>query len=300
MLYVDGLLIGDMGSVSTWIISHDHSDVYIPRHHTVLASDIVANVVGLPNVQPTFAYSGLPRWTYIPRVGNILVFPTAHCCGSIGFYFPVFGSLFLGDGRITPFIKALLSYLTVSNYRIDTCYYDNLMVDKGIDRFPTILESTTSLLTLCRAHNEPFLISKPHTGIIEAIRKDTSLRISFVHASDRQTLQALVPPHRLCDRWQSSHLVVTFRQPPKWGLVHLKMSALYFFFENSDHVEPPTPVWDEDRQSVRLFLSTHASPMETTWLMTTLGKSVSFSGTTRRHTEFREHVRSGNAPNMPM
>ena len=131
------------------LLSHEHTDIYIPTSKDVViyTSDVVAQLLKHnKNVKGVFKYSTLPK-TYTLHKTQVYVFATTHCCGSIGFFIPITGHLFLGDGRIDDRIISLVTYIT-EKYTVKTCVYDNTFdTSKTVD-FPSLTQTASALITL--------------------------------------------------------------------------------------------------------------------------------------------------------
>lgn len=320
MIYVDSIAIhGATGGTcrrdSVWFLSHEHTDVAVPRRCVVLTSDIVSQQMGLTNVRPTFEYAQLPKWYDCASAGQVWVFPTDHCCGSIGFYFLSSRVLFLGDGRITARIKSVVDYLAFQKLPISVCYYDNLFEDQSVVSFPSIAESMGAFKGFCRMHLHttrtlPLLV-KPHSGVLEAIRKYTNLTVAPLRKTDQHRLLQIFPlsrvhhahrahrAHRVhrahhvhrAHQGQSADVVVSFDKNVE--MFGIRLSALYFFSNmapvTSIHLR--TVLWHREHRLFRLFISFHSSPCETRRLFHWLPAHVKYIGVTQRRAQFVERRR---------
>lgn len=302
-----GVVVGDRASSSgqgVYFMTHEHQDVPHRRDRRTHASDVAAEymrkVHGADQVVPTFHYDALPEWYTVDHGLQVYVFRTEHCCGSVGYFFPSTGCLFLGDGRITEQVFQDISYLRTSGHLVLTCFYDNLFDDLNCAwRFPTVRRSlrvfeSTFLSLQPEESARHTVLQNPHSGVLEAIRRYTSLSVDGATRADRKRLRLHFPPDRFVQGLRR-RLIVRFgssrEEEEEEEVLGVRLSSLYFLLPQVDGscTKLLVPVFDDTKRLLRFFVSFHASREENGRVRRLFEGDVSgveFIGCTSRHREF--------------
>ena len=191
-------------------LTHAHSDSLragtVPERiicHRIVGNDLRLVVKTALSIKECVFFS--PMWV---KGEAVIPFPTDHCCGSTGFWFPGVGVLYTGDGRITPEVKAAVTHVlrtwppTVGPQAIHIVE-DGLFRDFPHVKFPPLREMAQFLKDL--AHHLPFSFVCLHSSHMHFLAK---------------YMREWVPLSADCRRWRKPELSVAASRLGDGGGTH--------------------------------------------------------------------------------
>lgn len=312
VLHQNGITVDDFrdrsAPVELALLTHAHSDSRMGRLpkklycHPRVRSDLVA--LGYRHLEPgadVFHFQrrdtpGRPLLTTVP-------FPTTHCCGSTGFWFPNVGVLYVGDGRVdNHLLHTVRRVLTSDPVPCPPPPVLRVIGDGLFDRvlgFPPLLTVANWVLEWTQVGFLQFVcIHSGHTHFVHRFlqgrvhitcpadaswtKKEVASVVKDLCTSGQRDVPnrlVLVPPKReraprpeefvAVDPAQVPALV--FRRVPESTPVTIVASAMWFVVYRRD---PATVFWHEPTGQLRVCLSFHADALEKHLLLEEVGKLV--------------------------
>lgn len=229
-----------------YLLTHDHTDsADVPKSwkHPILTTPVVANIVNHPAVHGVF--QELNRWYLLDNV-RVFVFPTEHCCGSVGFFIKETQHMFLGDGRVTNHILNIIKRFKIKHVTLDG-YTRMIKNEAGKLRykdFPTIQSSASKFWLLIQSIHKFY----PSRSIMVCVAHTGQLYALFRGDKPPDYITVTIGQCRLSQSQQSQNNIRT-----------VNVSSSYWMFSPRKHdINMPylTP------KGWQLFLSVHASQNE--------------------------------------
>ena len=256
-LFIDSFPVTKITADSLCLLSHDHTDAvgHISKKTKtkIYTSAIVARMLDNPHVEGKFKQQ---KWYRIQN-RNVYVFPTLHCCGSVGFF--VDGLLFLGDGRVTPSIEQIARTLPFRSLAVDTLYYD---VPYSL---PTVDESFAIFDELVLGLGAPVRVTGMHTGALYLVCKHL-MESTFPCQFD------------FCGMTRSDATPRVVVLNDVKADVDVQLSSGYFIHNGYNVWEPH---YCEEKNRYKVFLSCHASRDEVLQVLMLADPDTQLFGTSR-------------------
>lgn len=280
------------------LLTHAHSDSYHAlRHRVVYASETTARQLrriqsSVPAVEPLFLVPG--EW-YSVQGGRVhrdvqgknswVVLATDHCPGSLGFWFPQLGVLYLGDTRLPASLLRTLERV-VQGAEVRHLVGDGFAGSCGSSPAASGAAVTTWLQAW--RHLQLRLVC-PHSGTLQFLAQHVCgdwlaapevrpelqfLASELPSCSECPPVQLVATPRcrdpaAACSRYMANLPAKSYRavvhpadvgELPLGTTVTVVPSALWFDVNRAD---PQLAYWHTETCTLRLFVGFHASPAET-------------------------------------
>jgi len=252
---IDDIILKNSDKKSTlYLISHDHKDVATPKSVPIHTSNIVANILARDNIIGTFIYSELPR-TYVIHNITVYVFATEHSYGSVGYFVPRVGVLFMGDGRIT---SRVMSCITEIRDQVRICYIDTLFDEHDFMSIESSLGLLRTLIEACRTHEVCVEVS--HSSVLKYLSAEYLCRSHDVPKLELYKSMSTIP---------KPTTTVSVARKCDADALTIRLCARIFFLEQSGPVVLTST-------GFRVFIAFHASRSENDRLRQYLEPTVEF------------------------
>jgi len=255
-IFIDDFRNVDHQCAKLFLLSHTHSDHIDVRNFKrwpfpIYCSQLTKTLL-TPLLPSSLQLNALPVYQHL-TISDIQVFtfPTFHAPGSIGFFFPLWKIVYLGDTRLTPRIKHLLK-----NWQPTTIIVDGTDAT-SIRSAPTPLDSFAMfyhvLHEMLRSYPTVYM-GFAHTGTV-LLCKLLRMKVRLDHSMLPPFVETLLKHYRLVS--SSSRIVAVSIKDPRTTLIPSSM----FFFHSSD-TETNSIVCKDRRNKTRVFVSFHLSRHE--------------------------------------